>query len=98
MPALLASPPLLALLVTLGVFKWRAHWAGALALLVSIGIVMAVFHMPLGAPLKAGVYAAVMLVATGFSGISAATVALVANTAAVAFGGAWATRSPSWDR
>ena len=26
--ALLASLPLLALLVALGVFKWRAHWAG----------------------------------------------------------------------
>jgi lactate permease len=157
MSALLASLPLLALLVTLGVFKWRAHWAGALALLVSIGVAMAVFHMPLGATLNAGVYGsavsvlailwitfnaiwiynltvksghfavlrrafatisddrriqsiviafsfgalleslagggspiaicAVMLIAIGFSPLKAATVALVANTAPVAFGG-----------
>src|SRR5882762_8840919 len=157
MSALLASLPLLALLVTLGVFKWRAHWAGALALLVSIGIAMAVFHMPLGETLNAGLYGsavsvlavlwitfnaiwiynltvktghfavlrrsfvaisddrriqaiviafsfgalleslagggspigicAVMLIAIGFSPLKAATVALVANTAPVAFGG-----------
>ena len=155
--ALLASLPLLALLVALGVFKWRAHWAGPAALLLSIVIAMVVYHMPLGETLNAGVFGAalsvfavlwitfnaiwiynltvktghfavlrrsfaaisddrriqsiviafsfgalleslagggspiaicaVMLIAIGFSPLKAATVALVANTAPVAFGG-----------
>ncbi|MDT7663571.1 MAG: lactate permease, partial [Pseudonocardiales bacterium] len=50
--ALLASLPLLALLVALGVFKWRAHWAGTAALLISIAIAMGVYHMPLGETLN----------------------------------------------
>ncbi|MDT7625482.1 MAG: lactate permease [Pseudonocardiales bacterium] len=155
--ALLASLPLLALLVALGVFKWRAHWAGTAALLISIAIAMGVYHMPLGETLNSGVFGsalsvlavlwitfnaiwiynltvksghfavlrrsfaaisddrriqsiviafsfgalleslagggspiaicAVMLIAIGFSPLKAATVALVANTAPVAFGG-----------
>jgi lactate permease len=155
--ALLASLPLLALLVALGVFKWRAHWAGTAALVLSIVIAMVVYHMPLGETLNAGLYGsavsvlavlwitfnaiwiynltvktghfavlrrsfvaisddrriqaiviafsfgalleslagggspiaicAVMLIAIGFSPLKAATVALVANTAPVAFGG-----------
>ncbi|HWN32754.1 MAG TPA: L-lactate permease [Pseudonocardia sp.] len=156
MSALLASLPLLALLVALGGFKWRAHWAGAAALLISIGIAIAVYHMPLIETLNAGVFGAavgvlailwitfnaiwiynltvktghfavlrrafaaisddrriqsiviafsfggllealagggspiaicgVMLIAIGFNPLKAATVALVANTAPVAFG------------
>lgn len=155
--ALLASLPLLALLVTLGVFKWRAHWAGALALGISVVIAIAAYHMPIGQTLDAGVFGAalsvlailwitfnaiwiynltvktghfavlrrafaaisddrriqaiviafsfgalieslagggspiaicaVMLIAIGFSPLKAAAVALVANTAPVAFGG-----------
>jgi lactate permease len=155
--ALLASLPLLALLVALGVFKWRAHWAGTAALLLSIVIAMVVYHMPLGETLNSGLFGAalsvlavlwitfnaiwiynltvktghfavlrrsfaaisddrriqsiviafsfgglleslagggspiaicaVMLIAIGFSPLKAATVALVANTAPVAFGG-----------
>ena len=155
--ALLASLPLLALLVALGVFKWRAHWAGTAALVLSVVIAMVVYHMPLGETLNAGLYGsavsvlavlwitfnaiwiynltvktghfavlrrsfvaisddrriqaiviafsfgalleslagggspiaicAVMLIAIGFSPLKAATVALVANTAPVAFGG-----------
>jgi lactate permease len=155
--ALLASLPLLALLVTLGVFKWRAHWAGAAALVISLEIGLAIYHMPIGQALDAGVFGAalsvlavlwitfnaiwiynltvksghfavlrrafatisddrriqaiviafsfgalleslagggspiaicaVMLIAIGFNPLKAATVALVANTAPVAFGG-----------
>ncbi|WP_163510773.1 L-lactate permease [Fodinicola acaciae] len=155
--ALLASLPLLALLVTLGVFKWRAHWAGALSLGISVVIAIAAYHMPIGQTLDAGVFGAalsvlailwitfnaiwiynltvktghfavlrrafaaisddrriqsiviafsfgalieslagggspiaicaVMLIAIGFSPLKAAAVALVANTAPVAFGG-----------
>jgi lactate permease len=155
--ALFAALPLLALLVALGVFKWRAHWAGTAALLLSIVIAMVVYHMPLFETLNAGLFGsalsvlavlwitfnaiwiynltvktghfavlrrsfaaisddrriqsiviafsfgalleslagggspiaicAVMLIAIGFSPLKAATVALVANTAPVAFGG-----------
>ncbi|GAA1660291.1 L-lactate permease [Fodinicola feengrottensis] len=155
--ALLASLPLLALLIALGVFKWRAHWAGTAALLISLVVAIAVYHMPIGQTLNAGVFGAalsilavlwitfnaiwiynltvrtghfavlrrafaaisddrriqaiviafsfgalleslagggspiaicaVMLIAIGFHPLKAATVALVANTAPVAFGG-----------
>jgi len=154
--ALLASLPLLALLFTLGGLKWRAHWAGTAGLVISIGIAVAVYHMPLGTTLNAGVFGsalgvlailwitfnaiwiynltvktghfavlrrafasisddrriqaiviafsfgalleslagggspiaicAVMLIAIGFNTLQAATLALVANTAPVAFG------------
>jgi len=60
--ALLASLPLLALLVTLGGLKWRAHWAGATALVISIGIAIVAYHMPLGQALNAGVFGAALSV------------------------------------
>src|SRR5882724_1748240 len=60
--ALLASLPLLALLVALGVFKWRAHWAGTAALVLSVVIAMVVYHMPLGETLNAGLYGAAVSV------------------------------------
>jgi lactate permease len=60
--ALLASLPLLALLVALGVFKWRAHWAGTAALSISIVIAMGVYHMPMGETLNSGVFGAALSV------------------------------------
>ncbi|WP_279579569.1 L-lactate permease [Fodinicola feengrottensis] len=58
--ALLASLPLLALLIALGVFKWRAHWAGTAALLISLVVAIAVYHMPIGQTLNAGVFGAAL--------------------------------------
>ena len=155
--ALLASLPLLTLLVLLGGLKWKAQWAGLAALAVSLVVAVAAFGMPMGQALDAGVFGAafsvliilwltfnaiwiynltvdtghfavlrrsfaaisddrriqaiviafsfgallealagggspiticsVMLIAIGFEPLKAATIALVANTAPVAFGG-----------
>ncbi|MEV4116614.1 L-lactate permease [Nonomuraea sp. NPDC049695] len=157
--ALLAALPLIAVLVLLGVFRARAHWAGLAGL--AIGLVIAVlpfaYAMPVGQALDAGLYGAaravllilwitfnaiwiykmtersghfavlrrafqsvsddrritaiviafsfgaliealagggspiaicaVMLIALGFEPMRAAVIALIANTAPVAFGG-----------
>jgi lactate permease len=56
--AVVAALPLLALLITLGGFKWRAHWAGAAALVIAIGVAVAAYHMPVGQTLDAGVLGA----------------------------------------
>ncbi|WP_028925281.1 L-lactate permease [Pseudonocardia acaciae] len=60
--ALLASLPLLALLIALGGLKWRAHWAGAAALVISIVIALGVYKMPVGQALDAGVFGAALSV------------------------------------
>jgi lactate permease len=44
--ALVALLPLLTVFLTLGVLKWRAHWAGLAALAVSLVIAVAVYGMP----------------------------------------------------
>ncbi|MBO0875017.1 MAG: L-lactate permease, partial [Pseudonocardia sp.] len=49
---------MLVLLITLGGFKWRAHWAGAMSLAVAIGVAIAGYHMPTGQTVNAGVYGA----------------------------------------
>jgi lactate permease len=56
--ALVAALPLLALLITLGGLKWRAHWAGAMALVIAIGVAIAGYHMPAGQTLDASVFGA----------------------------------------
>lgn len=157
--AILAALPLLTVLVLLGVFKWKAHWAGISGLVV--GIVIALLPFAYGMPIlqtldaagygaaravllilwitfnaiwiykmteKSGHFAvlrrafqgvsddkritaiviafsfgaliealagggspiaicAVMLIALGFEPLRAAVIALIANTAPVAFGG-----------
>ncbi|MET7622055.1 L-lactate permease [Streptomyces sp. NPDC005408] len=155
--ALIAAVPLMVVLVLLGVFRWKAQWAGLAALLAGLAVAVWGYEMPLGQALdsaafgaalsvllilwitfnaiwiynltvKTGHFAvlrrsfaaisddkriqaiviafsfgaliealagggspiaicAVMLIACGFSGLKAATIALVANTAPVAFGG-----------
>ena len=155
--ALLALLPLAAILVLLGVFKWKAHWAGLTALAIGLIIAIAAFDMPTGQAFNAAGYGAtlslllilwitfnaiwiynltvhtghfavlrrtffalsddrriqaviiafsfgaliealagggspiaicsVMLIALGFDPIKAATMALIGNTAPVAFGG-----------
>lgn len=155
--ALIAAVPLLVVLVLLGVFRWKAHWAGLAALATALLVATAGFGMPVaqaadsaafGAALsvllvlwitfnaiwiynltvRSGHFAvlrrsfaaisddqriqaiviafcfgaliealagggspiaicSVMLIACGFPAIKAATIALVANTAPVAFGG-----------
>jgi lactate permease len=137
--ALFAALPLLTVLVLLGVFKWRAHWAGLAGLLVALIVAVAVYKMPAWPAINSGLYgaalslylvlwitfnaiwiynmtvktghfavlrrafgaliealagggspvaiAAVMLIAIGFHPLKAAAIALVANTAPVAFGG-----------
>lgn len=155
--ALFAALPLVTVLVLLGVFKWRAHWAGLSGLLVSLLVAIFVYKMDAWPALNSGLYgaalsvylvlwitfnaiwiynmtvktghfavlrrafgaigndqrvqalviafsfgaliealagggspvaiAAVMLIAIGFHPLKAAAIALVANTAPVAFGG-----------
>jgi lactate permease len=56
--ALLAALPLLTLLGLLGGLKWKAHWASAASVLVSLIIAITAFKMPFGQALSAGVYGA----------------------------------------
>src|SRR4051812_29401718 len=154
--SVIAALPLLSLFLLLGVLRWKAQWAALASLAVSLVVAVAVYDMPLGQALDAGLMGAafglfpimwivvnaiwiyhvtvdtghfaalrrsfgrisddqrvqaviiafcfgallealagfgtpvaitaVMLIALGFSPIEAASVALVANTAPVAFG------------
>jgi lactate permease len=56
--ALLAALPLVTLLGLLGGLKWKAHWASAASVLVSLIIAITAFKMPFGQALSAGVYGA----------------------------------------
>jgi len=155
--ALFAALPLVTVLVLLGVFKWRAHWAGLTGLLASLLVAVFVYNMNVAPALNSAFFgaarsvyivlwitfnaiwiynmtvqtghfavlrrsfavigndqrvqalviafsfgaliealagggspvaiAAVMLIAIGFHPLKAAALALVANTAPVAFGG-----------
>ncbi|GAB2846930.1 L-lactate permease [Actinoallomurus bryophytorum] len=60
--ALLALLPLIALLVLLGAFRWKAHWASLVALGVSLVIAVFTFSMPVGQALDAGVFGAALSV------------------------------------
>jgi lactate permease len=60
--ALLALLPLIALLVLLGAFRWKAHWASLVALGVSLLIAVFTFSMPVGQALDAGVFGAALSV------------------------------------
>ncbi|MGV0868142.1 L-lactate permease [Corynebacterium kalidii] len=46
--SLVALLPLVTVFVTLGVLRWRAHWAGLAALAVSLVVAVAVYGMPAG--------------------------------------------------
>ncbi|UWF78601.1 L-lactate permease [Microbacterium sp. EF45047] len=46
--ALVAALPLLTVFVTLGLLRWKAHWAGLTALAVAILVATAAFKMPVG--------------------------------------------------
>jgi lactate permease len=155
--AVLAMLPLLAVLVLLGVFRWKAHWAGLAGLIVGLVVAIAAYGMGIGPALNSGLFGAatavlvilwitfnaiwiynltvktghfavlrrsftsisddrriqaiviafsfgaliealagggspvaicaVMLIAIGFDPLKAAAIALIANTAPVAFGG-----------
>ncbi|MFG1686039.1 L-lactate permease [Nonomuraea sp. NPDC049269] len=56
--ALVAAIPLLVLFVLLGVFRWKAQWAGLSALAVAALIAVAVYGMPIVQTLSAGGYGA----------------------------------------
>ncbi|SEH03239.1 lactate permease [Nonomuraea solani] len=56
--ALVAAIPLVVLFVLLGVFRWKAQWAGMTALAVSIVIAFAVYGMPITQTLGAAGYGA----------------------------------------
>jgi lactate permease len=56
--ALLALIPLVTVLVLLGGFKWKAHWAGLTALVLSIGIAVVTYSMPIGTALNAASFGA----------------------------------------
>lgn len=57
--ALIATLPLLTVFVTLGVLKWKAHWAGLTALAMAIVVAVAAFKMPAGLAVLAGTQGAV---------------------------------------
>ncbi|MEU4235350.1 L-lactate permease [Nonomuraea sp. NPDC026600] len=56
--ALVAAIPLLVLFVLLGVFRWKAQWAGLSALAVAALIAVAVYGMPIVQTLSTGGYGA----------------------------------------
>ncbi|KIF75369.1 hypothetical protein QR77_18540 [Streptomyces sp. 150FB] len=155
--ALVAAVPLITVLVLLGVFRWKAQWAGLAALVVALAVALFAYGMPVGQTFNAAGFGAansviavlwitfnaiwiynltvdtghfavlrraftaisddrriqaiviafsfgalmealagggspiaicaVMLIAAGFAPLKAATIALLANTAPVAFGG-----------
>jgi lactate permease len=58
--ALLALLPLIALLVLLGGFRWKAHWASLVALVISLAIAVFTFSMPVAQALDAGLFGAAL--------------------------------------
>jgi lactate permease len=60
--ALLALLPLIALLLLLGAFRWKAHWASLVALGISLVIAVFTFSMPVGQALDAGAFGAALSV------------------------------------
>ncbi|GAA1862543.1 L-lactate permease [Brevibacterium marinum] len=46
--SLIAVLPLLTMFVTLGVLKWKAHWAGLAAVIVAVIVAVFAFGMPVG--------------------------------------------------
>jgi lactate permease len=60
--ALLALLPLIVLLVLLGGFRWKAHWASLVALASSLVIAVLTYSMPMGQALDAGVFGAALSV------------------------------------
>lgn len=46
--ALVAFLPVLAMLITLGVLKWKAHWAGIFSWAVALVVAITAFGMPIG--------------------------------------------------
>ena len=52
--AIVAILPLLSIFVTLGLLKWKAHWAGLTALAISILVAILGFKMPTSLALLAG--------------------------------------------
>ncbi|MCW2864498.1 MAG: L-lactate transport [Actinoallomurus sp.] len=60
--ALLALLPLIVLLVLLGGFRWKAHWASLVALALSLAIAVLTYSMPVRQALDAGVFGAALSV------------------------------------
>ncbi|WP_394823913.1 L-lactate permease [Pendulispora albinea] len=54
--ALLALVPLLAVLVLLGGLRWKAHWAGLVALALAWVVAIAGYGMPVSAAIHAGLF------------------------------------------
>ena len=54
MSAIVAALALVVLFVLLGAFRWKAHWAALVALAVSLVVAIAVYGMPVGQALDAG--------------------------------------------
>jgi lactate permease len=55
---LLSALPLATVLVLLGVFKWKAHWAGLSGLAVGLVVAIAAYKMPVAQALDAGLFGA----------------------------------------
>src|SRR4051794_9636412 len=53
--AIFAALPLIALFVTLGGLRWKAHWAALTALVVAILVAVIVYSMPFGQAVDAGI-------------------------------------------
>lgn len=53
--ALVAALPVIAMLVTLGLLRWKAHWAGVFSWGVALLVAVVAFHMPVGLALSTSV-------------------------------------------
>ncbi|AMS06115.1 L-lactate permease [Acidipropionibacterium acidipropionici] len=53
--ALVAFLPVLAMLITLGALRWKAHWAGIFSWAVALVVAIAAFRMPFGMALSTSV-------------------------------------------
>ncbi|WP_194923365.1 L-lactate permease [Catenulispora pinisilvae] len=58
--ALLALLPLTALLILLGGLRWKAQWAGLVALAAAVAVALFSYSMPLGQALDAGAFGAAL--------------------------------------
>jgi lactate permease len=60
--ALIAAVPLITVLVLLGVFRWKAQWAGLAALVVALAVALFAYDMPVGQAFDSAGFGAAMSV------------------------------------
>lgn len=57
--AVIAALPLLSIFLTLGLLRWKAHWAGLTGLLIALVVAVTAFKMPVGLAVLSGTEGAV---------------------------------------